>query len=589
MAGRLLPSCPPWPACRACAYPWWAACVPATAADAWMTRPAVGTSTSSSAAAMPMRPTQCWNVLRFITPGLSMTGRACPDDPGQASALSIPRRTRLTQVMEAPAPAPVSLRPMAEHLRPELPAFQSAARIQTMRNLVLLFALAAAGGFVPHDVAAQGPASVTPVADVTFSMRTEILNGQMVFVGNAGTIKDEVNPDLRVAEGAVVAITITNNDGAMHDIAVPEFNAQSDQLVGVGSATTIVFRASKSGTFEYICTIPGHKLAGMAGNLIVGDVVEEASTAIDVAKDPAEVGTPVGNRAPEHITYDLLTTEVEGRLSDGSTYRYWTFDNTVPGPLLRIRQGDTVTINLKNAEDSVNIHSVDFHSVTGPGGGAAVTQVRPGETKSFTFKALHPGLFVYHCATPMIAHHISNGMYGMILVEPEGGLPKVDQEFYVMQGELYTAQKHGSRGLQEFSVDKLLDEKPEHLMFNGSMDALTKTFDMNADVGEEVRIFFGVGGPNLISSFHLIGEVFDRVYDLASFTSPPLTDVQTTLVPPGGATMVEFKVDYPGKYILVDHALSRAEKGLVGFLTVNGEADPAIFNSDEPIDASSGH
>ncbi|WP_206733318.1 copper-containing nitrite reductase [Luteimonas sp. YGD11-2] len=458
-----------------------------------------------------------------------------------------------------------------------------------MRNLVLLFALAAAGGFVPMEVAAQQSASVTPIADVTFSMRTEIANGQMVFIGNAGAIKDVVNPDLRVAEGAVVAITITNNDGAMHDIAVPEFGAQSDQVVGVGAATTIVFRATKSGTFEYICTIPGHKLAGMTGNLIVGDVKEEVSTAIDIAKNPAEVGTPVGDRAPQHINYDLLTTEVEGRLSDGSTYRYWTFDNTVPGPMLRIRQGDTVTINLKNAEDSINIHSVDFHSVTGPGGGAAVTQVRPGETKSFTFKALHPGLYVYHCATPMIAHHISNGMYGMILVEPEGGLPAVDKEYYVMQGELYTAQKHGSRGLQEFSVDKLLDEKPEHLMFNGSMDALTKTFDMTANVGEEVRIFFGVGGPNMTSSFHLIGEVFDRVYNLASFTSPPLTDVQTTLVPPGGATMVEFKVDYPGKYILVDHALSRAEKGLTGILTVHGDADATIFHSSEAIDAASGH
>ncbi len=458
-----------------------------------------------------------------------------------------------------------------------------------MRNLVLLFALAAAGGFIPQDVAAQGPSSVTPVADVNFSLRTAIQDGQMVFIGNAGAIKDQVNPDLRVPEGAVVAITLTNADGAMHDIAVPDFGAQSDQVIGEGAATTIVFRATKGGTFEYLCTIPGHKLAGMVGKLIVGDVKEVVSTAIDVAKDPAQVGEPVGDRAPKHITYDLLTTEVEGKLTDGSTYRYWTFDNTVPGPLLRIRQGDTVTINLKNAEDSINIHSVDFHSVTGPGGGAAVTQVRPGETKSFTFKALHPGLFVYHCATPMIAHHISNGMYGMILVEPEGGLPKVDKEYYVMQGELYTAQKHGSSGLQEFSVEKLLDEKPEHLMFNGSMNALTKTFNMEAVVGDEVRIFFGVGGPNLVSSFHLIGEVFDRVYDLASFTSPPLKDVQTTLVPPGGATMVEFKVDYPGKYILVDHALSRAEKGLAGFLTVTGEADATIFDSKEGIDASSGH
>src|SRR3546814_3640546 len=181
-----------------------------------------------------------------------------------------------------------------------------------------------------------------------------------------------------------------------------------------------------------------------------------------------------------------------------------------------------------------------------------------------------------------------NGMYGMILVEPDGGLPEVDREFYVMQGELYTAQKHGSSGLQEFSLDKLLDERPEHLMFNGSMNALTKTFDMQANVGETVRMFFGVGGPNLTSSFHLIGEVFDRVHDLASFTSPPLTDVQTTLVPPGGATMVEFKVDYPGRYILVDHPLSRTEKGLVGFLNVHGEAADTIFKTSEQIDAASG-
>ena len=458
-----------------------------------------------------------------------------------------------------------------------------------MKDLVLLFALASAAGFTPMALAYQHHAAVTPVADVTFTLKTQIHEGQLVFVGDAGAIKGQISPELKVPEGAVVAITVINGDGAMHDVAVPEFGAQSDQLVGEGSATTIVFRATKAGTFEYLCTIPGHKAAGMFGKLIVGDVEETVSTAVDIAKNPMEVGEPVGDRAPKHVTYDLETTEVEGKLSDGSTYRYWTFNNTVPGPFLRIRQGDSVTVNLKNADDSINIHSVDFHSVTGPGGGAAVTQVAPGQTKSFTFKALHPGLFVYHCATPMIAHHISNGMYGMILVEPEGGLDKVDHEFYVMQGELYTAQKHGSRGLQEFSLDKLLDEQPEHMMFNGSMDALTKTYNMEAQVGESVRMYFGVGGPNLTSSFHLIGEVFDKVYQLASFTSPPLTDVQTTLVPPGGATMVEFKVDYPGKYILVDHALSRAEKGLAGFLHVKGEADKEIFDSPETIDHSSGH
>ena len=456
-----------------------------------------------------------------------------------------------------------------------------------MRNLLFVFALAVFGA-IPGGQA-HASADVTPVADVSFTLRTAITGGQMVFIGDAGAIKDEINPELRVPENAVVAITVINDDGAIHDIAVPEFGAQSDQLVGKGAATTIVFRATKAGNFEYVCTIPGHRAAGMFGALVVGDVEEVVSTAADISKNPAEVGEPVGDRAPAHVTYDLITTELEGRLDDGSTYRYWTFNDTVPGPMLRVRQGDTVTINLKNAEDSVNIHSVDFHAVTGPGGGAAVTQVAPGQTKSFTFTALHPGLFVYHCATPMIAHHITNGMYGMILVEPEGGLPAVDREYYIMQGELYTVQRHGSRGYQEFSLEKLLDERPEHLMFNGSMTALTKDHIMQADVGEVVRFYFGVGGPNLISSLHLIGEVFDRVYDQASFTSPPLTDVQTTLVAPGGATMVEFKVDYPGRYILVDHALSRAEKGLAGFLDVSGEADPAIFNSTEEIDPSSGH
>jgi nitrite reductase (NO-forming) len=235
------------------------------------------------------------------------------------------------------------------------------------------------------------------------------------------------------------------------------------------------------------------------------------------------------------------------------------------------------------------IHSVDFHAVTGPGGGAAVTQAAPGSTKSFTFKALNPGLYVYHCATPMVAQHISNGMYGMILVEPEGGLPKVDREFYVMQGELYTAQRHGTPGEAEFSLEKLLNEQPEHLMFNGTHDALTKTHKMEAKVGETVRIFFGVGGPNATSSFHVIGEVFDRVYNLGDLTSPPLRNVQTTTVAPGGATMVEFKVEVPGRYILVDHALSRMEKGLVGFLYVNGKPNPEVFRTSSKPDGDSGH
>jgi nitrite reductase (NO-forming) len=311
---------------------------------------------------------------------------------------------------------------------------------------------------------------------------------------------------------------------------------------------------------------------------------------VDVVRDAADLPGPVARSGPQTVKVNLETAEVTGQLADGSTYHYWTFNNKIPGPMVRVRVGDTVEVTMKNAADSVMAHNVDFHAVTGPGGGAIATVAAPGETKGFTFKALSPGLFVYHCATPMVAQHIANGMYGMILVEPEAGLPKVDHEFYVMQGEIYTEQAYGSEGELSESLDKLLDEKPEYYVFNGAADALVKK-PLHAKVGETVRIFFGVGGPNKTSSFHVIGEVFDRAYPLASLTSAPMTDVQTITVPPGGAAITEFKVDVPGRFVLVDHALSRMERGLKGILVVDGPDKAGIFQSHQQHDdeAASGH
>jgi nitrite reductase (NO-forming) len=246
-----------------------------------------------------------------------------------------------------------------------------------------------------------------------------------------------------------------------------------------------------------------------------------------------------------------------------------------------------VEVTFKNALASGQNHSVDFHAVTGPGGGAAVTQTGPGQETRFSFQPLNPGLYVYHCATPSVAHHIANGMYGMILVEPEGGMPPVDREFYVMQGEIYTQGPYGAAGAQEFSQEKMLAEAPEYFVFNGAVGGLTAQHPMQASVGETVRIFFGVGGPNAVSSFHVIGEIFDRVYDQASLTSAPLTDVQTTLVPAGGAAMVEFGLDVPGRFILVDHALSRLERGLAGYLLVDGPENHQVFEGT--VQENSGH
>ena len=447
-----------------------------------------------------------------------------------------------------------------------------------------------------------------------YSLKTAMVDGKMAYIGVGGGIDGVQNPVLNATTGDTVKVTLTSGDGTEHDISFPDFNATSEHVVGRGSSTTLTFLVDKGGDLSYYCTLPGHREAGMEGKFKVngealananepaqaapvsgeyasaaGPVVVngETKTGADIVRDPTDLPGPIGIREPETVRIDLETVEIEGQLADGTTFTYWTFNGKVPGPFYRVRVGDTIEVHLKNLTNSTMPHSVDFHAVTGPGGGATMTQTPPGEETVFTAKALNPGLFVYHCATPMVAQHIANGMYGMILVEPEEGLPVVDREFYVMQGEVYTNEAFGSTGHLTENLQALLNEDPEYLVFNGAVGALTDQKPLTANVGETVRVYFGVGGPNFTSSFHVIGEIFDRVYNQASLTSPAMTDVQTTTVPPGGATVVEFQLQVPGRYILVDHALSRLQRGLAGFLIAEGADAPDIYNGTET--GGSGH
>ncbi len=425
--------------------------------------------------------------------------------------------------------------------------------------------------------AAPGPNAYIP--DARYTLRSGIAEGRMTYIGQGGEIDGKVNPILTAVEGQVVQLTLINGEGAEHDIVFPDQNATSPRVTGKGASTTIAFRADKSGDFVYFCSVPGHRLAGMEGQFLVTprpppQTVVEA----DISREPTDVPPPIGKRDPQTVRVDLLSVELEGRLAEGTTFGYWTFNGKVPGPFIRVRVGDTVDVHLKNSADSSMIHSVDFHAATGPGGGAAALQVDPGQEKSMTWKALVPGLYVYHCATPMVAEHIANGMYGLILVEPEGGMAPVDREFYVMQGEIYSDMPYGQRGSAEFSVEKLLNEHPEYFVFNGSVGALSRLHPLQAKVGETVRIFFGVGGPNYTSSFHVIGEIFDKVYSFGGLQAPPLEGVQTVSVAPGGAVITEFKTHVPGNYTLVDHALARVERGLSGILSVEGPPNPEIYN-----------
>jgi nitrite reductase (NO-forming) len=432
-----------------------------------------------------------------------------------------------------------------------------------------------------HVMGTKEDASMShAMPNVTYTLRTGIAQGKMVYIGRGGAIEGKINPTLTAHEGDTVQIILINGEGAEHDIALPDFRAVSQHVVAPGASSALVFRASNAGSYYYWCTLPGHREAGMEGLLRV-EPARPPSTpdqAVSISRDPSDLPDALPERGPTTVHYNLEAIERIGRLANGTTYDFWTFNGKVPGPMLRVRVGDTVVVSLKNAPDSVMLHNIDLHAVNGPGGGAVATEVAPGEEKAFSFKALTPGLYVYHCATPMVSNHISNGMYGLILVEPAGGLPKVDREFYVMQGELYTAEPFGTTGAQEFSYEKIMAERPEYFVFNGSVGALTEEHPLRAKQGDNVRIFFGVGGPNFTSSFHVIGTIFDRVYEGASLISTPLTGVQTTTVAPGGATVVELKLPVPGRFVLVDHALSRMERGLVGALIVDGKPDTEIFN-----------
>ncbi len=286
------------------------------------------------------------------------------------------------------------------------------------------------------------------------------------------------------------------------------------------------------------------------------------------------VPAPVGNRAPKKLIVNLLTTEIEGEIADGKKYTFWTFNNIVPGSFIRVREGDEVEVRLRNDAASVLPHNIDLHAVNGPGGGAEATSAVPGQEAAFTFKAMNPGLYVYHCAAPPVPMHIGNGMYGLILVEPAGGLKPVDREYYIMQGEFYTKARES--GLLEFDNDKAVAENPDYVLFNGKKGSMLGAGMLEAKVGETVRLFVGNGGPNLISSFHVIGEIFDNVYLEGGTTVTH--NVQTTIIPAGGSAIVEFKVDVSGEYVLVDHSLSRAfNKGAIGKLKVTGEGNPKVF------------
>ncbi|HSJ35450.1 MAG TPA: multicopper oxidase domain-containing protein, partial [Acidimicrobiia bacterium] len=354
---------------------------------------------------------------------------------------------------------------------------------------------------------------------------------------------------------------------------------------------------------EKVDTFLGENGAAAATGDVIPALVPKAD--LPVATDVAVATAPDMPPAPARTTPAIVEVSfevVEGvnaiDPANGVEFQTWGYrivggDTEVvsgtPGPVIRARVGDVLRFTITNPEGNVHPHNVDFHAVTGQGGGAEATTVAPGETKTIEARLLYPGFFMYHCAYGDIAQHISHGMYGGILVDPETPLPTVDHEWYIVQSEFYTT---GKEGLVELDRAAVRDENPTYVVFNGAVGAIAGDNALAMQVGERSRIYFINAGINLISSFHPIGSHWDKVYPEATLLSAPLRGSQTTLIPAGGGTVVELVGQVPSTLVLVDHALARAiDKGAIGQIVVSGEANPEIFSvgEGESIVGGEGH
>lgn len=442
-------------------------------------------------------------------------------------------------------------------------------------------------GFYAYGIGhpTSGPAEATVPVPAGVPIQFELKAFLTGYIGVGGTINGLRNPTLTVGWGDTVTITLVDGENMTHNLHVDGANVQTSYVGTTGATTTLGFKAATEGTFAYYCTMPGHRQAGMAGSLIVGEPTgpqigpELPLTVPRIAHDPTAIPPPLNRTAPETVNIYLHAVEVTAEIEPGVSYQYWTYNATVPGPFFRVMVGDTVVVHFTNDATSTMSHSVDFHAVTGPGGGAAVTQTPPGGENNFTFLAMIPGLYVYHCGTPNIPTHIANGMFGMILVEPLGGLPAVTHEYYLMESEFYVQWSIHTLGNQLFNGTALTQNQPTYVVFNGAFDTLTGSHALRVAVNDSVRIFFGEAGPNDFSAFHMIGAMFDTVWPAGDYLDPPQHGLQTVAVAPGSTMTTDFTAMYPGNYSLVDHQIANAiDEGALAVLNVTGWANSSIFH-----------
>jgi nitrite reductase (NO-forming) len=377
------------------------------------------------------------------------------------------------------------------------------------------------------------------------------------------------------------AVTLKNTGTIPHDLTFADGTVTP--MVNAGDSATVEVDVPAEG-ITFICSIPGHEQAGMQGTVAVaggatagGDDHGGPMPTADVAADP---------NAPAPVTYDataparldgdvhdidLVITESEMTVAPGFVQRVWTFGGTVPGPVIRVKVGDTIRVHLKNPATNQLPHSIDFHA-SQVAWNDEMTSINPGEEKLYEWTADYAGVWMYHCGTSPALHHIANGMYGMVIVEPAEGLPPVDNEFALVQSEWYLGPQGDITSLDKASAGA---PAPDFVVFNGVANQYVDA-PLAVGTGESVRIFVLDAGPNIDSSFHIVGTIFDTVIkegialrkgNVGSWGS------QAMDLSPAQGGIVEFTTAEDGLYPLVTHAFNFVGRGALGLVQA-GDGDP---------------
>jgi len=297
-------------------------------------------------------------------------------------------------------------------------------------------------------------------------------------------------------------------------------------------------------------------IAAGCGNTDTDKAITTETTPViqKINQPPVE---PIVERKENAVSIEMTAQITDIEISRGVFYNAWTFNGTVPGPVLRVNEGDTLNFTLKNLDPSIP-HSMDFHAVhTAPS--KKFIDVMPNKQGTFTYPANTPGVFMYHCGTKPVLSHIANGMYGIIIVEPANGYPTdhdIDREYTLVQSEWY----------KENDFESFLNNEPSYVVFNGDDFTLTEK-PFLAKVGDKVRFYVNNAGPNEVSSLHIVGTVMDRVY-LDGNPKNVLYGLQTLMLPASGGAVVEVTVTEEGYYPIVTHQFNHASKGAVAILRV---------------------